>query len=150
MKETKRDSFIYEGLGFPIRLINVPMRKVLGEWAIDINFDTLQIVVLEMLARKPTPLSGHELRFIIDYLEMSTRDFAKLFGVTHAAVQKWEKEESKMNPSTEVYLRLYILDHLKITDKEFRKLYLKITPEKLAHSECEDSPMDIDADRIAC
>lgn len=69
--------------------------------------------------RKPTPLTGGELRFIIDYLEMSTRNFAKLFGVTHAAVLKWENEESKMNPSTEVYLRLYILNYLKVTDKEF-------------------------------
>src|SRR5690242_7594503 len=109
----KRDTFIYEGLGFPIRLVNVPMRKVLDEWAIDINFNTLQLIVLHMLATKQTPLTGRELRFIIDYFEMSFRDFAKLFGVSHAAVVKWEKEESRMNPSTEVYLRLYIFNFLK-------------------------------------
>ncbi len=150
MKETKRDTFIYEGLGFPIRLINVPMKKVFGEWAININFNTLQIAALNMLARKPTALTGGELRFIIDYLEMSTRDFAKLFGVTHAAVVKWEKEETKMNPSTEVYLRLYILNYLKVTDKEFRKLYLKINPANLANSEGEITPLEIDVDKIAC
>lgn len=149
MKEKKRDTVIYEGLGFPIRLVNVPMKKVFGEWAIDINFNTLQIVVLNMLARKPTALTGKELRFIIDYLEMSTREFAKLFGVTHAAVLKWEKEETKMNPSTEVYLRLYILDYLKVTDKEFRMIYLKIKPKNLVDSE-ENNPLEIDADKIAC
>lgn len=150
MKETKTESFIYEGLGFPIRLVNVPMKKVLGEWAIDINFNALQIAVLNMLAKKPAALTGAELRFIIDYLEMSTRDFAKLFGVTHAAVLKWEKEESKMNPSTEVCLRLYILNYLKATDKEFRKLYQQITPNDLAHSVSENIPLEIDAHKIAC
>lgn len=150
MNETKRESFIWEGLGFPIRLVNVPMKKVFGEWAIDINFNILQTAVLRMLTNKAAPLSGGEIRFIIDYLEMSTRDFAKLFGVTHTAVLKWEKEETKMNPSTEVCLRLYILNYLKVTDKEFRKLYLKINPEYLAASELENNPLEIDADKIAC
>lgn len=150
MKETKRETLIYEGLGFPIRLINVPLKKVFGEWTIDINFNTLQIAVLNLLARKTTPLTGGELRFIVDYLEMSTRDFAKLFGVTHAAVLKWENEESRMNPSTEVYLRLYILNYLKVTDKEFRMLYLKINPENLSNSESAYTPLEIDADKIAC
>lgn len=150
MKETRRDTFIYKGLGFPIRLVNVPMKKVFGEWAIDINFNTLQLAVLNMLARKSSPLTGGEIRFIVDYLEMSTRDFAKLFGVTHAAVLKWEKEEAKMNPSTEVYLRLYILNYLKVTDKEFRKLYLKINPENLANPKGKHNPLEIDGDEIAC
>lgn len=150
MRKIKRDTVIFNGLGFPIRLINVPMKKVFSEWVLDINYNTLQIAVLNMLARKPTPLSGNELRFIIDYLEMSTRDFAKLFGVTHAAVLKWEKEEAKMNPGTEVYLRLYILNYLKVTDKEFRKLYLKINPKILADSRSETAPMEIDAEKIAC
>ena len=150
MKNTKKETLIWEGLGFPIRLINVPMKKVFGEWVIDINFNIFQIAVLNSLARKPTPLSGGELRFIIDYLEMSIRDFAKLFGVTHAAVLKWEKEESRMNPSTEVCLRLYILNHLKVTDKEFRKLYLKINPENLANAENDYNPLEFDAEKIAC
>src|SRR5688500_17834470 len=102
MKKTKIESFVYEGLGFPIHLINVPMKLVFGEWAMNIDFNALQIAVLNMLARKPTSLKGDELRFIIDYLEMSTRGFAKLFGVSHAAVLKWEKGLSKMNPGTEI------------------------------------------------
>lgn len=150
MNETKRETFIYEGLGFPIRLHNVPMKKVFGEWAININFNTLQISVLNLLARKSTHLTGGEIRFIIDYLEMSTRDFANLFGMTHAAVLKWEKEETKMNPSTEAYLRLYILNYLKVSDKEFRKLYLKISPKNLANAENEKNPLEIDLDKIAC
>lgn len=148
MKEIKRDTFIWEGLGFPIRLINIPMRKALGEWVLDINLEGFQKIVLHILAYKKAPLSGGELRFIIDYLRMSTREFANLFGVTHAAVLKWEKEKSRMNPSTEVCLRLYILNHLKVADKEFRKLYLKINPQNLADAENETTPLEIG--KIAC
>lgn len=149
MKKIKKETLIWEGLGFPIRLVNVPMKMILGEWVIDINLNAFQKIALDMLARKPAPLTGSELRFIIDYLEMSTRDFAKLFGVTHAAVLKWENEESKMNPSTEVYLRLYILNYLKVTDKEFRKLYLKINPKYLDNPINEENPLEIDAEKIA-
>lgn len=150
MIKPKRVTFIYKGLGFPVRLVNVPMKKVFGEWALDINFDILQIAVLNMLARKPTPLTGDEIRFIIDYFEMSTRDFAKLLGVTHTAVLKWENETAKMNTCTEVCLRFYILNHLKVSDREFRKLYSEINPENLANSGREKSPLEIDADKIAC
>lgn len=149
-KETKIESFVYEGLGFPIRLINVPMRKVFGEWVMDINFNFLQKIVLHMLARKPNPLSGDELRFIMGYLEMPTRGFAKLFDVTHVAVLKWLKEDAKMNPNTEICLRLYLLDYLGVTDKEFRKLYVKIREKHLVDFEGESNPMEIDAEKIAC
>jgi DNA-binding transcriptional regulator YiaG len=151
MKKTKRDTFIWEGLGFPIRLVNVPMKKVFGEWILDMNLEHFQKAVLHMLAKKPTPLTGSELRFIIDYLRMSTREFAKLFGVTHAAVLKWENEKSRMNYGTEVCLRLYILDYLKVADKEFRRLYLKISPQNLANAESGETPLlEIDAEKIAC
>lgn len=148
-KNKKRETFIYEGLGFPIRLINAPLKKVYGEWVFDFSMGIFQKAVLHMIAMKQSPLTGKELRFIINYFEMSYRDFAKIFGVSHVAVVKWEKEKSKMNPSTEIYLRLYILNYLKVTDKEFRKLYLNINPENLASAE-QDSPLEIDADKIAC
>jgi DNA-binding transcriptional regulator YiaG len=149
MKTKKTKTFIYEGLGFPIRLVNVPMKKMLGDWVMDVNLNSLQKAVLELLARKPFALSGAELRFIIDYLEMSTREFSKLFGVSHVAVLKWENEESKMNSSTEVYLRLYLMNYLKVTDKEFRKLYAQLSPQQLA-TESTYTPLEVDANRIAC
>jgi len=149
-KARKRETILYEGLGFPIRLVNVPMRKVFDEWAIDINFNALQKAVLHMLATKQSPLRGPELRFIIDYFEMSYRDFAKLFGVSHVAVVKWEKEASRMNPSTEVYLRLYILNYLKVNDKEFRRVYLELSPENFSRAKILKSPLELDVEKIAC
>jgi DNA-binding transcriptional regulator YiaG len=150
MKDIKKETLVWEGLGFPIRLINIPMRKVFGEWVLDINIDELQKFVLHILAYKTSPLTGAEIRFIVDYLKMSSREFAHLLGVTHAAVLKWENEKSRMNPSTEVCLRLHILNHLKVADKEFRRLYLKINPQNLADAENKTTPLEIDAEKIAC
>ncbi len=144
------DTFTFEGFGFPIHLINVPLRKVHGDWVFDFSMGILQKAVLKMIARKPSPLTGKELRFIIDYFEMSYRDFAKIFGVSHVAVVKWEKEESRMNPSTEIYLRLYILNSLEANDREFRNLYLEIKPENLSNPNIEEIPLEIDAEKIAC
>ncbi len=146
----KRETFIYEGFGFLIRLINAPLKKVGGEWAFDFSMGAFQKAVLNMIARKPSSIRGAELRFIIDYFEMSYRDFAKICGVSHPAIVKWEKETSKMNPSTEVYIRFYILNHLKVTDKEFRGLYLTINPESIANHERESELLEIDVNKIAC
>jgi len=148
-KNKKVETFVYEGLGFPIKLINAPMRKVYGEWVFDFSMGIFQKAVLNMLARKSSSLTGKELRFIIDYFEMSYRDFAKIFGVSHVAVVKWEKKGTRMSPSTEICLRLYILNYLKVTDKEFRKLYLNFNPENLSLHESESLPLEIDAEKIA-
>lgn len=146
-KEKKKINLIYKGLGFPIRLVNAPMRKVYGKWVFDFSMGVFQEVVLYMLATKTSPISGSELRFIIDYFELSYRDFAKLLGVSHAAVVKWEKEKSKMNLHTEISLRLYILNFLKISDKEFRKQYLELSQHNFTAIE---SPLNIDLEKIAC
>lgn len=150
MKNNKKvETFVYEGLGFPIKLINAPMRKVYGEWVFDFSMGIFQKAVLNILARKPSPLTGKELRFIIDYFEMSYRDFAKIFGVSHVAVVKWEKKGVRMSPSTEICLRLYIVDHLQVTDREFRKLYLNFNPENLSIHESENIPLEIEAEKLA-
>lgn len=149
-KPEKLSTFVYEGLGFPIRLINVPMRKSLGHWILDINFNRLHIGVLLLLVKKPERLSGKEIRFIRHYLEKSARDFGKLLGVSHVAVLKWENEERKMTIGTEIQIRLYILDHLRVTDKEFRKIYLTFTPEMIDRKDNIEYSLELDAERIAC
>ncbi len=99
---TKRATFIFRGLGFPIKLINVPMRKMVGEWTLDVNFNKFQLAVLDCLLHKPAPLTGDELRFIRKFLKMSTTDFGKIFGVTHVTVVKWESGQTRANLSTDV------------------------------------------------
>jgi DNA-binding transcriptional regulator YiaG len=132
MKDRKRDTFIFEGLGFPIKLINVPMKKVFDEWCIDINMNKLMVVVLEALIHKPTALSPDELGFIRSYLEMTTTEFGKTFGVSHVAVLKWESGKNKISASLDLCIRLYVLDFLKAKDKDFRALYKELNLQQLS------------------
>jgi DNA-binding transcriptional regulator YiaG len=132
MKNRKTSTFIFEGFGFPVKLINVPMKKVLGEWCIDVNMNKLMLVVLETLAHKETALTHDELRFIRSYLKLSMADFGKLFGVSHVAVLKWEKGKNKISPSLELCLRLYILEYLKAKDRDFRALFREVDLNKLS------------------
>lgn len=126
MKNKKKKTFIFKDLGFPIKLINAPMKKEFGEWYIDIDMNKLMRVVLEALAHKPSALTGDEISFIRSYLRMTTIDFGKIFGVSHVAVLKWESGENKISPALDVYIRLYILDYLRAKDKEFRSLYQQL------------------------
>ncbi len=92
----------------------------------------LMLVVLEALIHKPTPLTGDELHFIRSYLAMTTTEFGKTFGVSHVAVLKWEDEKNRISPALELCIRLYVLDHLKAKDKDFRALYKELSLEQLS------------------
>ncbi|HEY4254820.1 MAG TPA: hypothetical protein VGM34_00550 [Chlamydiales bacterium] len=140
VKNKKRQTFVYEGLGFPIKLIKAPMKKVFGEWFIDLDMNKLQLFVLNALVHKPTLLTGRELRFIRKYLRMTTTAFGKLFGISHVAVLKWEDEQNKISPSLEFYIRLYVLNHLHAKDKEFRAFYNAFTLEELSKSRVGKNP----------
>jgi DNA-binding transcriptional regulator YiaG len=146
MKTRKKKTFIYEGLGFPIKLINVPMKKEFGDWYIDINMNKLMLVVLEGLAHKPTALTGDELKFIRSYLEMTSTEFGKAFGVSHVAVLKWENGENRISPALELCVRLHILDHLQAKDAEFRALYRELNLGRLSKKEkAKIHPLAVDA-----
>lgn len=132
MENKKVDTFVYEGLGFPVTLINVPMKKLLGEWVIDVDVNKLQIAALRTLIYKPAPLTGDELRFIRKFLNMTMTDFGKAFGVTHVAVLKWEKGERFISPPMEMCIRWYALEHLHARDKEFRNLFREVSLMKLS------------------
>jgi DNA-binding transcriptional regulator YiaG len=145
-KKRKVETFVYEGLGFPIKLINAPMKKMLGEWIIDLDMNKLQLAVIRALIYKSTPLTGGELKFIRKFLSMSMANFGKIFGVTHVAIVKWESGQRNISPSMEICIRLYVLEHLQARDKEFRNLYNTIKLEMLSkHKAGKIHPLVIDA-----
>lgn len=109
-KKVKR--FVYEGLGFPVVLVNVTLVKRRGIWTPSIDYDKLQKEVLLALTHKPTALTGDEIHFIRTYFELTMENFGKQFGVTHATLLNWGKINSKINPATQLYIRLFILEKL--------------------------------------
>ena len=145
--ETKKETFIYEGLGFPINLINTPMKKVFGEWIIDIDMNELQLFVFKGLIEKPFPLTGREIKFMRKFLRMSTTKLGEDLGVTHAAIVKWEKQQANLSPAQETYMRMYLLKRLQ--DKEVLSLFEEVTPKILAKAKKEKQPLlQVNANQI--
>lgn len=145
MKEEKKiENVIYEDLGFPILLINCPMKKSFGEWFLDIDLEKLQRGLLELLIRKPVPLTGDEIRFIRKYFELTTTEFGKLFYVTHSAVLKWEKDDTPP-PTTDVCIRFFVLERLHKKDSEFGKLYREVHFEDSQNKKISHEPLRIEA-----
>lgn len=117
---------VYEGLGFPVVLRNVPMIEIRGVWTPDIDLNVLQKVVLLALAHHSADLTGNQIRFIRSWLGLTQSEFSKLFGITHPAIVKWEKTKnkaSKMSLTTQRDLRLCLLDQLLTRDDDFRKAF---------------------------
>ncbi len=139
--ERKKETFIFNGLGFPIQLIDCPMKKVIGEWVIDINLNALQLFVFKGLIHKPSPLTGRELRFMRKFMDLTTEDLGKKLGVTHATVVKWEKEQSNMSLVQDVYIRMLFMGMLK--DMEINSIFKEINPETLAESKVSKKPFAV-------
>ncbi|MBI2646668.1 MAG: hypothetical protein HYW85_06560 [Deltaproteobacteria bacterium] len=121
--------FIDHGFGFPVKLLNVPMIKVRGNWTPNINYNRLAELVLEELSWKQSNLTGNEIKFIRQYFGKTLQTFAKRFYVTHAGVIKWEKNKAKatdMTWTTEKDIRLFVLSNLDASPKEIAELYEKL------------------------
>lgn len=135
MKKKIVRNLVIETLGFPVRLSNVPMIELRGDFVPDIDYNKLQKAVLLHLCHKKTPLTGNEVQFIRKYFSLTTKAFGNLFGYTHSAILKWESKAdqiARIAPTTEVYLRLYLLEYLHQTPSDFKQLYLEISIPDLA------------------
>lgn len=133
MEKRVQKTFMDEGFGFTVRLHNVPMIKVRGTWTPDINYNQLAKVVLLALCHKPARLTGAEVRFVRQQLDMTLQAFAERFCVSHPAVIKWEKTGGKptsMAWTTEKDLRLFILSKFTMKPIEIAKLYTELEKER--------------------
>lgn len=126
MEHKLQKKYLDHSLGFPVILLNAPLVKVRGHWALHVNYNDYQKAILHLLAHKETRLTGNEVHFIRTYFEMTVRVFAERFSVKHPAVLKWEakgNESTQMTWSTEKDMRLFILDELEDKATDLRELY---------------------------
>jgi DNA-binding transcriptional regulator YiaG len=127
--EKKIKKMIYNGFGFPVVLNDVPAKVVRGNVEPIINYKTLGAEVIEALCQKETPLTGNQVKFIRQYFELSLRDFAELFGLSHPAIFKWENHNddfAEISPATEKTLRLEALFRLGLKAKEFYQVFTNL------------------------
>lgn len=124
--EKKIKKMVYNGFGFPVVLMNVPAKIIRGNLEPVINYESLGAAVIEALCQKETPLTGNQVKFIRQYFELSLRDFAELFGLSHSAVLKWENhgdDFAEISPATEKTLRLEAVFRLGLKAKDFYQVF---------------------------
>ncbi len=133
------DRSVYDGFGFPVVLVQVPMVRVRGEWTPDVNMDVLSRRVLRAVAEKPVRLTGAEVRFVRHSVSMTLEEFASRFGVTHPAVLKWERSgnhPTAMSWAIEKDIRLEILRSFAgIKPSEFLDAYRVFAKKPVKRSE---------------
>lgn len=142
--EKKKEKYTFMGLGFPVQIIDCPMKKILGEWVIDINLNALQLWVFNELIHKKSPLTGKEMRFMRKFMHLTTEGFGKRLGVSHAAVVKWEKEQSKISSVQEIYIRMVFSELLK--NMEINAIFKDITPETLSGAKESNLPLAVNSE----
>ena len=126
MERKIQKRYLDHGLGFPVVLLNAPLVRVRGQWALHVNYNDYQKAILHLLAHKPTRLTGNEVKFVRTFFEMTARAFAERFSVKHPAVLKWEGKgdvSTQMTWSTEKDIRLFILDELQDKASDLHALY---------------------------
>ncbi len=126
MERKIQKRYLDHGLGFPVVLLNAPMAKIRGQWALHVNYNEYQKAILHLLAHKPARLTGNEVKFVRTFFEMTARAFAERFSVKHPAVLKWQSKDdtsTQMTWSTEKDIRLFILDELQDKASELLALY---------------------------
>lgn len=64
---------------------------------------------------------------------MTTSAFGKVFGVTHAAVIKWEGGQLPA-PPMDLYIRMYALNGLKAKNEDFGKLFHEVSMTELVQA----------------
>jgi DNA-binding transcriptional regulator YiaG len=134
----RRKLFVYEGFGFPVALVNVPMVRIRGTWTPDVNYNTLELQVLHALALKPAKLTGAEIHFIRHAMRMTLEQFARRFGVTHPAVIQWEQARhrpTRMAWAIEKDIRLQVLkSQLAVPAARFAEAYQALSEARQAKS----------------
>jgi hypothetical protein len=149
-KKTKKiKTWIDEGFGFPVVLLNPPMIEVRGVQTPDINYKIYAKCVLHALACKPARLTGAEVKFIRQHFQKTLTQFSDRFGQkSYQAVMKWEafnKKATNMNWTTEKDIRLFIINQLKAKPKAFKELYEDLEEPKQPSQE----PVTLSAELLA-
>jgi hypothetical protein len=130
-----QNKFTYHGAGYEVILHHVPMIKIGNEWVLNLNPRIIDRLLVEEIPRQSSRLTGNQVRFIRDFTEMTLKAFADRFGVSHAAVKKWENTgdgPTNMAWSTEKDIRLFVLAHAGADAIDFQACYEALIAEPRA------------------
>ena len=118
------------GFGFPVIIKNVQMANVQGYEVALINYAKLESILIKLVPKKATRLTGAEVKFIRGHFHMTLQEFGKQFGVSHVAVKKWEDANDKptsMALATEFTMRMWVQRRLSESPLMFMRLWDTVT-----------------------
>ncbi len=127
----KIKKWIFNGFGFPIELKNVPAREIRGNLEPVINYKSLAKKVISEICsdENEAPLTGRQVFFLRNHLEMTIREFGEFTDSTHAAVKKWENcqdNPTMMSASAEKMLRLKVLERVGVEPAKFLEVFKRM------------------------
>jgi transcriptional regulator with XRE-family HTH domain len=109
----KLKNYLWNGFGFPVIFEELPAIKLRGELVPDIDFSKVAPDLIKFICSdQDVPLSGNQIKFFRHALNLSMRDFAKLIGVTHQSLMRWENRKNhpaKIEAHIEIVLRILML-----------------------------------------
>lgn len=109
----KIKNYLWNGFGFPVIFEELPAIKLRGELVPDIDFSKVAPDLIKFIcSEQELPLSGNQVKFFRHALNFSMRDYAKLIGVTHVSLMRWEKRKNhpaKIEAHIEIVLRILML-----------------------------------------
>lgn len=107
-------NYPYEGAGVPgVYFTNVKViscKHCSSESPIVRNIKGVLVQLGELIAMQSTPLGGEQIRFLRKHAGCSARGWARLLGVDHAVVSRWENNKHKPSAQSDRLMRiLYLL-----------------------------------------
>lgn len=71
------------------------------------NIIEIHRLIAQRLARKPTPLTGPEFRFLRKELSIKAKELAHCLGTTDVSLSRWETGAVAINPAADRLLRAF-------------------------------------------
>lgn len=105
MKGKMVKNYVFDGLGFPVIVEKVEVRKIGTDTYPIINMRKLQDAVFDFFLDNPVRLTGSQIAFIRKYMDMTQQEFAAALDLNgHGRVSQWEKAKDGVADVRPVYL----------------------------------------------
>jgi putative zinc finger/helix-turn-helix YgiT family protein len=113
---TARGTHEYTETGLSnVRLVNVELRACPGcgeRELVTPRVETLHRAIARALSQQTAPLPPEAIRFLRKWLGLTLHRFARLMGVRHETVCRWERASGyPLTPSAERLLKLLVAQH---------------------------------------
>lgn len=132
LKLTKKNlnRYDYKGCGFPVVILNAPMRNLMGDWVLDIDPRLIDRQVALELAKSHAKLTGNQVAFLRKWSGQTMRAMGSSLSTSHVAVHKWEQfgnRTTNMDENTERFLRMRTMLQAGLSPKEVINLVMDLS-----------------------